>query len=171
MSASLYLLTAIDVRRALKAGTTRSNIISVVAMPAIRLVTATHNPGGGIGAVNVVLPRIEAPEPTFGVKGIDTDVFDGFGEKDRWTFAGAYRDKTLGKAVPARAIIDGVVSGWEPDESSPEEMQGCNHIFQEVTHYELTLNGKELFYWDWDERVFRRNGVDLFAADRRALGA
>lgn len=72
---------------------------------------------------------------------------------------------------PARAIIEGAVSTWEPDESSPGDFQGCTHTFSSVTHYEFTLDGEELFYVDFHERIFRRNGVDLFEDVRKALGA
>lgn len=167
---TIYLLTAVDVRRSEEAGSGRPLSIASLAMPPIRLLNASHNPGGGVGSVNFVLPRIEAPEPAFASKGIDADIFRGFGETLSWTFAGAYRNKRTNLTVPARAIITGAISAWEPDESSPEEMQGCNHIFQEVTHYEFILDGKELWYWDFWERELRRDGVSLFAADKRALG-
>lgn len=164
------MLLAVDVRRAEKAGSTRANIIEKMTIPAIKFATANHNPGGGVMDVSYVLPRIEAPEPAFAVKGIDTDIFAGMGEVDKWTFAAAYRDKVKG-VVPARGIIEGAIAEWSPDESSPTEFQGCSHIFRQVTHFEFHLAGKELWYIDTEERVLRRNGVDLFAAVRRALGA
>lgn len=167
----LYLLTAVDVRRATQAGTSRATTISKLTIPAIKIVTSEHNPGGGVMAVNFAQPRIEAVEPAFEVKGFDTDVFGGFGEVDRWVFAGSVRDKKTGKAQPARAVIEGAVTEWEPDEASPTDFVGCNHAIKEVTHYEFWLNGEELWYVDFWERVLRRKGVDLFAADRQALGA
>lgn len=169
---ALYILTAVDLRRAQETGSSRANTISKLALPAITFATAAHNPGGGVGEVNFVMPRIEAPEPKFEIKGIDRDAFRGLGRTERWAFAGAYRDRMNGnKLVAGRGIIEGAIAGWEPDESDPAEFQGCNHTFQEVTHYELLLDDKELFYWDWFERVIRTDGVDYFADVRRALGA
>ncbi|MEL6752307.1 MAG: phage major tail tube protein, partial [Pseudomonadota bacterium] len=86
------------------------------------------------------------------------------------SFAGAYRDKRSGKTVPGRAIIEGALTEWEPDESDPTEFQGCNHALKEVTHFEFSIDGQELWYIDFFERIIRRNGVDLFAEDRQALG-
>lgn len=166
----LYLLTAVDVRRAGATGTSRAITISKLALPAIKFMTTGHNPGGGVGEVNFVQPRIEAPEPKFDGKGIDTDAFKALGQRDRWVFAGAYRDKKSGKAIPSRAIIEATISSWEPDESDPSDFQGCSHVFSEVTHYELSLDGEELWYWDCWERVMRSGGVDMFADDRQALG-
>lgn len=167
----LYLLTAVDVRRATQAGSSRATIISKMAIPAIKFVTSEHNPGGGVMAVDFAQPRIEKVEPAFEVKGFDTDIFGGMGEVERWTFAGSVRDKKTGKAQPARAVIEGAITEWTPDEASPTEFVGCNHAIKEVTHYEFWLNGVELWYVDFWERILRRGGVDLFAEDRRALGA
>lgn len=171
--APLYLLTAVDVRRATESDTSRAITIATLTMPGLTFATGEHNPGGGIGAVNFAVPRIEAPEPAFSAKGIDIEIFSGMGLPERWVFAGSYNRRAPGggRVVPARAIIEGAITAWEPDESDPAEFQGCTHTFAEVTHYELTVDGEELFYWDWYERVFRRGGVDLFENHRRALGA
>ena len=167
----LYLLTAVDVRRAEQAGSSRATTIAKLTIPSIEFATANHNPGGGVMSVDFALPRIEPLEPAFEIKGIDTDVFRGMGLTDRWTFACAYRDKKANRAVPARGVIEGAVTQWEPDDSDPEEFQGCTHAFKEVTHFEFLLDGEEKLYFDFWERVARRDGVDLFEEDRRALGA
>lgn len=171
--APLYLLTAVDVRRATQADTSRATTISSLTMPGLTFSTGEHNPGGGVMAVNFAMPRIEAPEPAFSAKGIDAEIFTGMGEPERWVFAGAYNKRAPGggSVVPARAIIEGAITAWEPDESDPAEFQGCTHTFAEVTHYELVLDGVELFYVDSYERVLRVGGKDLFATHRRALGA
>jgi phage tail tube protein FII len=173
MQSSLYLLTGVDVRRATQPGTSRAIIISSLTMPSLVFATAEHNPGGGVMAANFALPRIEAPEPAFNAKGIDTEIFTGMGQSDRWTFAGSYRKAGPGGSgvVPARAIIEGAITSWEPDESDPADFQGCTHSFAEVTHYELTIDGQELFYVDMWERVMRLGGKDLMAPHRQALGA
>lgn len=167
----LYLLTAVDVRRATQAGSSRPNLVSKLTLPPIKFVGADHNPGGGVMAVNFTMPRIEAVEPAFAVKGFDTDVFSGMGLVDRWIFGGATRDKKTNKGAPARAVIEGAIVEWTPDEADPAEFVGCSHAFREVTHYEFWLNGKELWYVDFWERILRVNGVDLFAEERQALGA
>jgi len=168
---TLYMLTAVDVRRAEKEGTSRATTISKLTIPPIKFMTAGHNPGGSVMATDFSLPRIEALEPKFMVKGLDTDIFGGLGERDRWVFAGAYKDKRTGLDVPGRAVIEGAITQWEPDESDPADFQGCNHSLTEVTHFELTLDGKELFYIDFWERILRRDGEDLFAGVRGALGS
>lgn len=171
--AALYHLTQVDVRRATQTDTSRALIIAGLTMPTLTLVTSEHNPGGGVMAVNFAMPRVEAPEPAFSAKGIDTDVFTGMGEVDRWTFAGAYQMRGPGqnRVVAGRAVIEGVITAWEPDESDPTEFQGCTHTFSEVTHYEFNLDGKELFYVDFWEREIRFGGKSLMTAQRQGLGA
>lgn len=167
----IYMLTAVDVRRAEQNDTSRALIIEKLTLPAIKFAEAEHNPGGGVGQVGFILPRIEKVEPAFMVRGIDTDAFNGMGVSSRWTFAGAYRNKKTGAVVPGRGIIEGAIRTWEPDESSPTDFQGCNYAFAEVTHYEFLLNGEEKWYWDFWEREIRRDGIDYFADERAALGA
>lgn len=168
--ATLYMLVAVDVRRANSPGSGRPDIISKITLPSIRFINANHNPGGGVISVDYVMPRIEPPEPAFEVKGVDTNIFDGFGKPNRWVFSGAWRDPRSGKMIPSRAVIEGAIAEWEPDESDPAEFQGCRHIFREVSHYEFRLDGKELWYVDRDERILRVSGKDYFAEVRRALG-
>ena len=166
----LYMLTAVDVRRAEEPGTSRLTTIDKLTIPPITYVNASHNPGGSVMGVDFVLPRIEALEPKFSVKGIDRDIFKGLGTRDRWVFAGSWMDVKTGEVKPGRAVIEGVIAEWEPDESDPAEFQGCTHMLREVTHFEFVLDGDELWYIDFFERVLRADGVDRFADHRRALG-
>lgn len=163
------LLTAVDVRRAERSGTSRANIVAKVVIPPIKFVKVDSNPGGGVMGVRRVLPRIEPPEPAFTSLGIDEDIFDGMGELDKWVLAGSYHHPRRG-VLPGRCILEAAIADWEPDESDPAEFQGCNHIFAEVLHFELHIGGRELWYIDTEERVMRRNGVDLFAKHRQGLG-
>ena len=167
----LLLLTAVDVRRATETGTSSAIILSKLTIPPVKLKKAPHDPGGGVMEVDFTQPRIEKLEPAFSVKGLDTDIFRGYGETDRWTFAGAYKDKQSGRMLAGRGIIEGSVTDWEPDESDPAEFQGCNHMYSEVTHFEFLLDGIELLYFDFWERVARFKGNDLFGPVRTALGA
>ncbi|MDQ0314859.1 phage major tail tube protein [Amorphus orientalis] len=167
----LYLLTAVDVRRAEVAGDTRKTTIVKMVIPAITFMTASHNPGGGHGAVDFLLPRINAVEPSFEAKGFDRSVFGVLGKPEKWTFAGALRDKKTGADIPARAVIEGAIAEWTPDDTSPEEFLGCNHAIKEVTHYEFSIDGEELWYWDFWESELRTKGQSYTEGIRGALGA
>lgn len=170
----IYVFEAVDVRRADEPDTSRARTINRLALPGIVRKKIEFTPGGGIGTVNHTLPMIDAPQPKFSVKGLDLDVLTRFGfaagAHDKWLFSGAVRDKRAGKVLPFRALIEGIVSEWTPDEFTAGEFLGCDHAIDEVTHYELTLDGKELFYWDEDELEGRSGGVSWTADVRNALG-
>jgi phage tail tube protein FII len=170
----LYVFEAVDVRRADEPESSRARTINRLALAAIVRKKVEFTAGGGIGTVNYTLPMIDAPQPKFSVKGLDVDVMTrmGFagGLHDKWVFSGAVRDKRAGKVLPFRAVIQGVVSEWTPDEFTAGDFLGCDHSIDEVTHYELTLDGKELWYWDEDEQEARSGGISWFAEIRNALG-
>jgi phage tail tube protein FII len=171
---NLYVMEAVDVRRADVVGDSRALTIGKLALPAIKHKNASHSPGGGLGEVKFVFPQIDPIEPKMELKGIDPSIIEGLGftggRFDKWVFAGAIRDKRTGLAIPSRAIIRGVISEWENDEFSPGEIAGCNHMMNEVTHYEFHLNGEELWYWDFYERELRIRGTSIANDVRRALG-
>ncbi|MGD9740881.1 MAG: phage major tail tube protein [Bauldia sp.] len=170
----LYVLEAVDVRRADETDQSRRLTITKIALPEVKRKTTNFAPGGGIGELAIAMPQIDPIMPKFELKGYDTDIISrmGFatGQHDKWLFAGALRDKQTGKAIPARAVIQGIVSTWTPDESELGGLAGCNYEINEVTHYEFSIDGTELFYFDWMEGVGRSGGVDWFQDVRTALG-
>ncbi|WP_127076139.1 phage major tail tube protein [Rhodomicrobium lacus] len=172
----LYVIEAVDVRRADETDTSRALLLEKLGLPALKRVSAEHKPGGGVGGIEFTFPQIEKVEPKFAIKGgIDLDATTKFGFSNgvynKWVFAGAWRDKRTGLVVPARAIIAGIISDWEPDEAAPGELAGCTHALKEVSHYEFLLDGAEIFYWDFWEREGRSGGVSWMSDVRSALGS
>lgn len=170
-----FVVEAVDVRRATATGNDRTLTIQKVVFPEIKQKQTAFAPGGGVGEVNHRLPQIEPLSPKFEVKGIDQDVLRQFGFAggiaDKWTFAAAVREKGTSRLLPLRATIQGVISTWTPDEHSTGDLHGCNYEMIEVVYYEYTLDGETLFLWDYYNRIYKTNGVDVFADIRNALGA
>lgn len=175
MPQPIFVVEAVDVRRATQQGTDRTLTIQKVVFPEIKQKQMAHAPGGGVGEVNHRLPQLDPISPKFEVKGIDQDVLRQFGfaggVSDKWVFSAAVREKSTSRMIPLRAVIQGVVSAWTPDEHSVGDLHGCNFEMIEVVHYEYHLDGEELFYWDFYTRVYRTNGTDVFEQVRNALGA
>lgn len=170
----IYYPEAIDVRLATQPDTSRRKIISSMAIPAIKQRTIESRPGGSILSRNLSLPMIEPIEPKYATEGFDLAAMRMIGlvagAFDRWVFAGSLRVPRRG-TVPFRAIIEGRVTNWEPDgDTSPGEMQKFNHVLHDVSHYEVTIDGEEMFYVDDEENIARSGGVDWFAPTRRSLG-
>lgn len=172
-SKPLLLLQAVDLRRADETSSDSKIIIKSLAFPPISFVKSEHNPGGGVGAVGFLQPRIEMLEPKFDAGGVDSDIFRGMGTRQKWVFAAAYRDTSSNKSLPGRGIIEAAVSGWEPDASDPAEFQGCSHEFAECVHFEFKIDGRGHFYYDFFERALRTlDGQDIWDVGgmRQALG-
>ena len=168
MQQPLFINDKIDLRRKDDPDKSRVNILTKLYMPGIKYTTASHNPGGGVGAVEFVKPRIEAPEPKAELKGLDTDLMGLLGQPIAWTFASSFRKLPENKWVSCRGEIHGALTEWEPDEMSAEDLMGCNLVWKEVTRLEVTLDGKELLYWDWWEGELRPD--PNASLSRRALG-
>lgn len=145
-----------------------------LGIPAIKWKTAGYAPAGGGAEVNFQTKTLEPIEPKFEMKGIDPDFLSkiGFhsGLHDKFTFAGAVRNKQTLVLQPMRCIIQGVVNSVEHDEYSAGELAGCNYALTEVVHFELKLNGVELFYFDFYTREGRSGGVSFMDELNNVLG-
>ncbi len=170
-----YILTGVDVRR-VSTGESRVKIINSFSAPAIKQKTIAHTHGGGVGAVNYVLPSLEAFTPSFDTFGPDLDSLAAVGllpgVNDQWVFAGAYQVRGATRPIASRIILTATVSEIDDGQHSAAggDKQGVKHALHNVTHYERHIDGTEWIYWDIDEMVFRVNGTDRFADQRGALG-
>lgn len=169
MANPYLILDSVDVRRAEVAGSGRPLILQKFVIPPVRFKTTTRSAGVGVVDIDYMQKRIQPLEPAFMVFGIDPDLMPNL--RDRWTFAAAMRNRTTNKAVAVRCEIEGAIVEWTPDEADPGAFNGCNHLIKEVTHFELTIDGQEIWYIDEDEREIRQKGVSLTADVRRALGS
>lgn len=171
----ILIIEEIDVRRADDPDDTRVLTITKMGIPKLTRKNAEHTPGGGVGTVNFVLPMLDAFEPAFSTKGLDTDTLAKFGlaagQADKWTFAATVRNTRLNKVVPLRCTIRGIVSEWSPGENTPGDLADCDLSIKEVTYVDLYIDSKELFAWGFYERIGRSGGVDWFAQYKTALGA
>ena len=74
MAQPLYVLEAVDVRRADEPDSSRAVTLSKLALPEIKRKTSGYAPGGGVGEVNFSFPQVDAIEPKFELKGFDPDM-------------------------------------------------------------------------------------------------
>lgn len=169
MAQNFLVLDRIDIRRSGVAGSGRSNIAAKFVIAPIKLKTVTRTAGGSVTDVEYVQYRTEAIQPAATIHGFDDDLLPGI--KDRYTLAGSLRVRKTNTFVPLRCEIEGIIAEWAPDEADPAQFNGCNSIWKEVTHFELTIDGQEWWYVDEDEGEIRRMGKSLTEASRRALGS
>lgn len=132
-------------------------------LPDLQETLVDHQPGGGKVGVEFAV-GVEKLEPTFKLKGWDAPLLRdfGLGSTIRKTFTayGVVRDKKSGKALEAKAIMEGRLSRIAPDAFQRGETMGHEYSINEVLHYELFFDGKEELYWDFFTNTLRLGGID-----------
>lgn len=174
MAQPILIMEEVDVRRTSDPEDGRPLTITKFGLPKPVRKRADHTPGGGVGTKQYLLPMLDAFEPTFSVKGIDTDTLDKFGftagTHDTWTFAATIRNKANNKLLPFRCYIRGIIADWSPNDHTPGELIDCDHTIAEVGMVRYELDGVMKFHWDFDARIFNPGTGDIMAEYRTALG-
>jgi P2 family phage contractile tail tube protein len=141
-------------------------------LPDLQEILVDHNPGGGKIGVEFAV-GVQKLEPSFKLKGWDIGLLRtfGLGTPGRKTFTayGVIRDKRTGKAIEAKAIIEGRLSKIAPEAFQRGEAMGHDYAVNEVLHYELFFDGKEELYWDFFTNTVRLGGVDPDASVNNIL--
>lgn len=132
-------------------------------LPDLQEALVDHNPGGGKVGVEFAV-GIEKLEPTFNLKGWDPVLLRSFGLgsnlRQTFTAYGVIRDKRSGRALEAKAIMEGRLSKVAPGSFQRGEAMNHEYAINEVLHYELFFDGAEELYWDFFTNTLRQGGVD-----------
>lgn len=132
-------------------------------LPDLQETLVDHTPGGGKIGVEFAVGA-EKLEPTFKLKGWDMQLLRQFGAgrpgRQPFTAYGVIRDKRSGRAIEAKAIMEGRLSKIAPDAFQRGEAMSHDYSINEVLHYELFFDGKEEMYFDFFTNTVRLGGVD-----------
>lgn len=127
--------------------------LTSLTLPNLEYQTVTHNPGGGAGQVIFGMGAINAIQPTFKMAGFDEEAYRlfgiGSGAVNAFTCYGVIRSKREGKPLQGKAIFRGAIGKVTADAFSRGSEFGHDHNLIDVTHYELSIGGKEWYYWDF----------------------
>lgn len=142
-------------------------------LPTMEEVTQTHHGGGAVGEIEVGGLGLKALQITFKLAGKDPQVMRQFGLGSRsvmpYTAYGAIRDKRTGTYQELKVIAEGRLGRIEDDEFKRGELQGQDHVINEIMHYEVHWGGAELWFYDWKTTTWRVDGVSQNAAVRNIL--
>jgi len=126
--------------------------------------TKEHHPGGGIGAMTIGGLGFEAPEVTFKLMGTDaqTKTLFGLGSNSTrpYTIYGALRNKNGGRLIERKVIVIGRLTEVGENEFSRGDLVDQDHKIQEISHYELWEDKKEVYFYDFFASIWRVNGVN-----------
>jgi len=142
-------------------------------LPGLEEKTAEHNPGGGIGEIEIGSLGLKALTVAFKLKGSDPQTMSLFGINGRvampYTIYGVVRDKQTGGAIELKAIVYGRLTKLEQSEFKRGDIDDQDHEIKEITHYEVYWNKVEKFFYDFYASTWRVDGIDQFAAERAIL--
>jgi P2 family phage contractile tail tube protein len=138
-------------------------VLESLKLPSLQEVTQEWNPGGGVGAVELGMGALQKLEAGFKLKGVAPEILVQFGlgtkRRQNFTAYGSIRDKLTGASVQSKAILEARMTKVEGDEFKRGELQGYDYALTEIFHYELTIDGREIYYFDFLTSVWRVDGV------------
>jgi P2 family phage contractile tail tube protein len=141
-------------------------------LPVLQRKYQDHHGGGARVAVEVDV-GIEKLEATFSLAGWDPNVLVQFGIGSRnrlpYTAYGVIRNKKTGRAIEAKAVMEGQLGKVESDAFQRGELQNHEYMINGIMHYRLYFDGDEKFYWDFFTGELRIDGQSDNADERRIL--
>jgi len=147
--------------------------LTELALPNLEEMFQDHHPGGSRVQIEVAV-GINKLSSTFKLAGWNPGLLTqfGLGETARRMFTayGVIRDKREGRAIEAKALIEGRLGKAEADAFQRGELQGHDYAINEIMHYELWFDGKEKIFWDFFSTEWRVDGVAQNADEIAILG-
>jgi P2 family phage contractile tail tube protein len=141
-------------------------------LPDLSAMYVDHTPGGAPVGIEIEV-GINKLEPTFKLKGFDFQLLRQFGlgsrQKHRYTAYGAIRDKRSGRLLECIAVLEARLGKVESEALKRGEAAGHDYSLNEVTHYELSMDGSEEFYWDFWTNTLRVGGESQNGESNRIL--
>jgi hypothetical protein len=78
-----------------------------------------------------------------------------------FTAYGLIRDRRLGEAIEAMAVMGGRLGRSNPTAFSHGSLMAHEFSIRAITHYELWMGGEEVYWWDFFTSTRRIGGADL----------
>lgn len=145
--------------------------LASIQLPDLEEVNEAHTSAGSLFEVEWGDMGMKALAPTFKLKGYDPQVMGMIGRRKRspWTIYGMLTDKQTEEDIEIKAVIRARLGKITGEAFERGKALGHDHGLHEVVHYELYYGEKEKYYFDFWERAFRIDGVDLLKDERRIL--
>lgn len=174
MSGNLFVLEAVNLFCG-DADPTASKHLTIqeLQLPPLNEILVDHHAGGAKVAIEIGGLGVQKLLPTFKLGGWDPDLLTQFGlganAQKTFTAYGVVRDKRTGRAIEAKAIMEGRLGKIEPGTFQRGEFQSHDYAINGLTHYELWFDGAEKIFWDFFTSDWRTDGVSQNADERNIL--
>lgn len=169
---NLFIMEAVNIVAGDNTANDQHLTIQELKLPTLEDNFADHAAGGAPIAIEVDthMQRLEA---TFNLAGWTPEVANLVGrwsaDQQHFTALGAIRDRRMGTILQARAIMWGRLGRVNPTNFRKGDIFAHEYSIRAITHYELTVMGQELFWWDFFTNVRRIGGQDVNAELNAAL--
>ncbi|USQ97238.1 phage major tail tube protein [Caulobacter sp. RL271] len=138
-------------------------VLESLKLPGLEETTQEWTPGGAVAGVEVGMSVLKKLDAGFKLKGVQPEILTQFGlgskRRQNFTAYGSIRDKLTGASLQSKAILEARMTKVEADEFKRGELQGYDYALTEVFHYELTIGGREIYYFDFMTSAWRVGGV------------
>jgi P2 family phage contractile tail tube protein len=132
-------------------------------LPALQAQYQDHMAGGAAVGIEIET-GINKLEPTFKLVGVDPQALTqfGLGSKIKNVFSayGVVQDRRTGREIEMKVIMEGRLGKVDAEAYQKGNLLAHDYAINEVTHYEVFFDRRELVYWDFYENVWRIDGVD-----------
>ena len=135
-------------------------------LPTIEEQYVSHMPGGAMVGYEVDT-HIKEMEATFTLAGWQPEVMTMIGQSNvllqRFTAYGVIRDRRQGIALAAKAIMWGRLGRVAPSQWRKGDLYNHEYSIRSINHYELWMDGTQLYLWDFFLNQFQVGGIDVMA--------
>ncbi len=146
--------------------------LTELALPPLEEIYQDFHPGGSPVQHEVGL-GIQKFNASFKLAGWNEQVLALFGlgatVAEDFSAYGSIKDKQTGVIQSATCIMTGRLGKVEPEGHQRGELQHHDYAIREISHYELLIEGAEIYYWDFFSTEWRVNGAAQNAEERNAL--
>jgi Bacteriophage tail tube protein len=138
--------------------------LSELKLPGLEENYVDHVAGGAPLAIEIDT-HINRLEATFNLAGWQPEVMTMIGASRQgaqtFTAYGVIRDRRSGKALESKAIMGGRLGRVNPANWRRGDLQHHEYSIRGLTHYELYMDGEEIYNWDFFLNQRRIGGIDL----------
>lgn len=138
--------------------------ISDLKLPGLEENYVDHIAGGASVGIEVDT-HINKLESTFNLAGWSPEVMTMIGRSERaqqvFTAYGVIRDRRSGIAMEGKAIIGGRLGRVNPQAWKRGDLQHHEYSIRGIVHYELYMDGTEIYNWDFFLNQKSIGGVDV----------
>ena len=139
-----------------------------VTIPGLEEQTKAHNPGGGVGVIDLGQRSIVVSMLQFKLKGINPNTMTKFMPIGRsvtpYTIRANIRDVANHTDIPLKAVVRGRLTKMQFGAFQKEDGLSNDYEIKEIQFYQLHFQGQEKIYYDWFQgpRGVRIDGRPVF---------